>query len=396
MTVSRATRIERLAAVCAVTALIAAWVAGAVLSGRDETPLLRDALPAADRFESRGPRMFAAYRAGEALGYVATGEADGYGGPIRVAVAVNLTGTVIGTSVIGHTETPSFFSRVASRGFLQRFAGKSYTERFEVGADLDGITGATVTSRALAEAVRSSARLVAGSALGLPVADPPPPVVRFGGPEIAVLLLYAAGFVGHRRRFRYRAVLRWGTLVTGLFVLGFWYNVPLTLSKISSMLMGYWPAWQGNLYWYFLIGGVLVIATVDGKNGYCDWFCPFGAAQECMGAIGGARHAVARRHRATLAWVQRGLAWTALMLAFLFRNPGMSSYEVFGTLFSFTGSAVLFSVLALVLLLALFVKRPWCHFLCPLHPVYEVIHLLRDWVLSPWTRRPRPGSVPST
>ena len=37
------------------------------------------------------------------------------------------------------------------------------------------------------------------------------------------------------------------------------------------------------------------------------------------------------------------------MLAFLFRNPGISSYEVFGALFAFTGSTVLFALLGIVL-----------------------------------------------
>jgi polyferredoxin len=185
-------------------------------------------------------------------------------------------------------------------------------------------------------------------------------------------------------------------LLTGLFVLGFWYNMPLTLSKVSSLLLGYWPAWQSNLYWYFLIGGILLIATVDGKNSYCAWFCPFGAAQECMGAIGGARHTVARRVGRSLTWVQRALAWAALALAFLFRNPGMSSYEIFGTLFSFTGSAVLFLVLAVVLLLSLFVKRPWCNFLCPLNPVYDLVHLLRAWIIRTWKSRRAPVSALST
>ena len=86
--------------------------------------------------------------------------------------------------------------------------------------------------------------------------------------------------------------------------------------------------------------GEVIISTADNKNAYCAWFCPFGAAQECMAAIGGATLSVPHRHRRRLAWIHRGLAWLALMLAFLFRNPGLSSYEVFGAAFAFTGSSV--------------------------------------------------------
>ena len=88
----------------------------------------------------------------------------------------------------------------------------------------------------------------------------------------------------------------------GLVVLGFLYNSPVTLAYITKLLLGYWPQWQTNLYWYFLIGGILFVFTVDNKNPYCQWICPFGAAQECMGVIGGARSRGSRRFATVLRW----------------------------------------------------------------------------------------------
>src|SRR5690606_31513938 len=112
-------------------------------------------------------------------------------------------------------------------------------------------------------------------------------------------------------------------------------NAPLTLAYFTKAILGYWPQWQTNLYWYFLLGGILFVFTVDNKNPYCEWFCPFGAVQECLGAIGGAKTLTPRRHRAWLNWLQRGLALGAILLGVFFRNPGLSSYELFGTLFGF-------------------------------------------------------------
>jgi hypothetical protein len=385
----RTRRVDRAAAAGAVATLVVAWLVGAALSREDITPFLGEALPDADRFERLAGDTFAASRGEERLGYVAAGHGAGYGGPITVAVAVDDEGVVRGTTIVAHRETPSFFGRVARSGLRERLAGKVYVEPFELDVDVDGVTGATATSRALAEAVRSGSRRVATERLGRTLPEPVPPPVRFGAPEIAVLALYAVGFVGQRRRLRFRTALRWVTLLTGLFVLGFWLNVPLTISKVSSFLLGFWPQWQTNLYWYLLMGGILFIATVDNKNGYCAWFCPFGAAQECMAVIGGARLSVPRKHRRRLVWIHRGLAWLALMLAFLLRNPGVSSYEVFGALFAFTGSTVLFALLGIVLVVSLFVKRPWCRFLCPLDPVYDVVRLGRTWALEQWSRTRR-------
>jgi len=389
-------REDRLAALAAVATLALAWLAGAALSRQDVTPFLHDALPDAERFEPRAGDTFAAFHGDELLGHVATGEAAGYGGPLAVAVAVDGEGGVQGTAIVAHRETPSFFQRVARSGLRERLVGKGYADPFELGDDVDGVTGATTTSRALAEAVRDGSRRVALERLGRTVPLPEPPPVRFGAPEITVLALYAAGLVGQRRRLPFRKALRWTTLLTGLVVLGFWLNLPLTISRVSSFLLGYWPQWQTNLYWYLLIGGILFIATVDNKNGYCAWFCPFGAAQECMAVIGGAKLTVARVYRRRLVWVHRGLAWLALMLAFLFRNPGLSSYEVFGALFAFTGSTVLFALLGIVLVVSVFVKRPWCHYLCPLDPVYDVVRLGRTWVLEQWTRTGRRSAASSS
>ena len=106
----------------------------------------------------------------------------------------------------------------------------------------------------------------------------------------------------------------------------------------------------------------MFVFTVDNKNPYCEWFCPFGAAQECMGVVGGAKSTQSQEYRNVFKWSQRGLTWLAIILALLFRNPGLTSYEIFGTLFDLNGSAILFALSGIVLLAALFIKRPWCSF----------------------------------
>ena len=176
--------------------------------------------------------------------------------------------------------------------------------------------------------------------LGLPVPKEMSPNIQFGIPEISLIGLYVVGYFGHQRKFKYTKQARWLSMLVGMIVLGFIYTRPLTLSDISKFLLGFWPQWQTNLYWYLLIGGILFVFTVDNKNPYCEWFCPFGAAQECMGAIGGAKSRSTGSYKNILKWLQRGLAWLAILLALLFRNPGLTSYEIFGTLFDLKGSTM--------------------------------------------------------
>ena len=152
----------------------------------------------------------------------------------------------------------------------------------------------------------------------------------------------------------------------GLVFLGFVYNRSFVLADINMVLMGYLPNWHVHLYWYILIIGLLLFKSKENWNTYCYDFCPFGACQEVLAQIGRAKHKTIRWPK-TMLWLQRSLAIAAVSLALIFRNPAFSSFEIFGTAFDLNGSSYQFAVLAIILLLSIFMYRPWCNYLCPLH-----------------------------
>jgi hypothetical protein len=382
-------RIERILGGIAVITIVVAWVFGAMRAKADLMPAIRQAVPETDHFEELSGELYRAWgdpAEDVLLGYVALGEANGYGGPMILAVAVSPGGEILGAAVASHKETPSWMSRVLESNFVESLIDKPYSDPFDLGNDIDGITGATYTSRAIAEAMMQGSRVVAAY-IGLPTVEQVKPKIVFGVPEIVLLGLFAVGYFGHKPNIKYKKQLRWVSLITGLVVLGFIYNNPLTIAYINKLLLGFWPQWQTNLYWYILIGGILFVFTVDNKNPYCVWFCPFGAAQECMGALGGAKVRASGKYRYFLKWLQRGLAWGAILIALLYRNPSVTSFEIFGTLFELIGSNVQFILLGLVLVASLFIRRPWCTYLCPLQPVDEFIRMTRKWVIGLWLKR---------
>lgn len=84
--------------------------------------------------------------------------AKAYSGEIAVMVGVDAGGRVQGVRVLRHAETPGLGSRYADAEVLKSFyAGHGLHDRDwrvkKDGGDVDAITGATVTGRALAEAV---------------------------------------------------------------------------------------------------------------------------------------------------------------------------------------------------------------------------------------------------
>ena len=89
---------------------------------------------------------------GEVIGYsfiVATPE--GYGGQIKLAVGVTVEGEIAGVDILEMSETPGLGTKAGDEAFLGQFLGRE-AEQFRL-EDIDDISGATVTSNAVKNAV---------------------------------------------------------------------------------------------------------------------------------------------------------------------------------------------------------------------------------------------------
>ena len=374
---------DRVFAVLALFIIIGAWFAGAFRAQADLLPFLKEAFPEADHFTPDSGGNFSAWNAAdeqELIGYVGVDSAHGYGGDLLLAVALALDGSIQSLAVVDHKETAAFFGRVSRRGVLDKLVGKNFADPFVLDQDVDSVTGATFSTRALADAARKASRSVASKNLGFTTAPEPAPKVRWGIPETVLTGLFLLGIIGRLRRFKHTKKARWISMLIGLFVLGFLLNKPFTLVLVNKLLLGFWPQWQLHLYSYILVAGILLITLADNKNPYCEWFCPFGSAQECLAVIGGGKKRPPKNVHNSLRWFQRMIALGAIVIALFFRNPSITSYEVFGAFFHLIGTNFHFILLGIVLVAALFIRRPWCSYLCPLRPVTDYIRLVRNWI----------------
>ena len=91
----------------------------------------------------------------QVVGYAFVGEANGYGGVIRILVGVDeVTDEILNIKVLSHTETPGLGSRIEDESFRSRFIGKTVEDPIAINRDIDNISGATVSATAAADAVR--------------------------------------------------------------------------------------------------------------------------------------------------------------------------------------------------------------------------------------------------
>ena len=138
--------------------------------------LLRQVMPRADRFSEKmgEPLVMQAYRAGGSggsetlIGYVfltsdLPPEPFGYSGPVEALVGMDLEGNVTGVRVMDYWESiqESLGDFLRRRGFQEHFAGKHIGDAFSVYGDVQGISRATISVRALARGVRDASRRVA-------------------------------------------------------------------------------------------------------------------------------------------------------------------------------------------------------------------------------------------
>lgn len=96
---------------------------------------------------------------GKIVGYAFVGEGNGYGGVIRVLVGVDeASDQIVNLKVLNHAETPGLGSRIEEEGFRSQFVGKTVDDPIALNQDIDSISGATISSRAVADAVRTGLR----------------------------------------------------------------------------------------------------------------------------------------------------------------------------------------------------------------------------------------------
>jgi electron transport complex protein RnfG len=94
------------------------------------------------------------------VGFITVGK--GYGGEIKLIIGVDGEGRITGLEVLTHLESPGLGARITEDWFKAQFKGKTVRDKFKVkgpDADLDAIAGATISSKAVAKAVKEGLKV---------------------------------------------------------------------------------------------------------------------------------------------------------------------------------------------------------------------------------------------
>lgn len=80
----------------------------------------------------------------------------GVGGHIEMQVDLDENGAIKNVKILNHNETAEYATGITKPEFLNQFKGKDVNDPFIIGEDIDAVTGATISSKAVSDTLKTS------------------------------------------------------------------------------------------------------------------------------------------------------------------------------------------------------------------------------------------------
>ncbi len=156
----------KLLLICAIVAAIMALIYQLTLPKYEENLQETKNAAVSEIFGMEGLRCEEIYTDGESgavvysvykdtlVGYCVESAAPGFGGDLSVMVGYLPEGSILGVSVVAMSETPGLGSKVGEAAYLEGYRGNR--GELTLGEDVDAVSGATISSKALLSAVNQA------------------------------------------------------------------------------------------------------------------------------------------------------------------------------------------------------------------------------------------------
>lgn len=292
----------------------------------------------------------------------------GYAGPTPVLIAITPEEVIVGIKTLPSKESRNFISKVERSGFLEGFLGYSMSDAAR--RNVDAVTGATFTSRALARTITHAASVYSS------VPEISEGNSSFGKEEIITLFIILAAVIAALTPLK-----GWGLLRTFVLLVSFlWFGI-LKGELISLERIVNWTVRGGSpqgAYGLLLVAVFSVVVSIlFGKSLYCRYICPFGALQEFAGLIKIKKIKIPPSTFAVLARAKYILLLSAAGTLMFFPSADLSVMEPFKVFAFRTAGLFVFLFAGFFVFLSIFFCRPWCCFFCPTGAFLEIFRKKR-------------------
>mgnify|MGYP003417713330 CR=1 FL=1 len=298
-------------------------------------------------------------------------EIYGYNSVTPLNIYLDSCDKIVEVEMCENRESRGYINNVVESGFLDSWDGLTVEEAAK--HHVDAVSGSTFSSTAIAQSLQTRMSLLSQQKARLYSWDWNL-FIRQVCVLIVTVLATICFFMPKRKKFKnseYRGLGDLGTLrrislLLSIAILGFWTNSLLSLSLFCNWLTnGVSLAIQLPI---LIIAALsIILPLVTKKSFYCQYLCPFGAAQEFAGKINFKRSNTCK-DTSNVSTTSKTKAGVGLDLSVVEPFP-IFNYQSIGF-----GVAIF---AAIILILSIFVKKPWCNYLCPTGTLLESFRNLR-------------------
>lgn len=344
------------------------------------------------------PQIFKAMTNDGAVEYIVISDSVGYQSKLMIKTVIDQSAVIKKVDVIEQGETPAFFDKILQSKYTERFEGKTILEPIYIGRakgypgssegmntqnQIDAISGSTISSVAIAEAVSKGVTAVADEVFDKNVSNPFLKMdISLGEVALLVIFLIATASLYIKSINKYRKFI----LLYSVIVTGFYLNKFLTLGMINSLFTGNWPL-INNISWYLLVLGTLAFVILTGKNIYCSWICPYGAMQEVILRFGGLKEIkLDNRIVKVFKLIPPTLAYMAVMIMLYTNEIKTLAYDPFGAVFTLTALPIMWICLPVLIFISLVQNRFYCNYFCPVGFIINSTVKIRNKGVRLWSK----------
>ncbi len=312
--------------------------------------------------------LFVVDRAGRELGYVVRTQPQchdilGYAGVTDALVVLDREWKIVGIRIHGSEDTEDYVKNIAiDRRFLKKWNGLTWDAAADLDlkeAGIEGVSGATMTSMAIARSVKARLQASRDEIVARPV-------LRFGWRDVGmgVVVVLAAVMAFGRAEWRQR----WKRPYQIMLVV---YVGLIAGDLLAQKLLAGWARsgvpWTTAPGLVLLTVAALVVPWAARKPIYCHQICPHGAAQELI-----SHYRPARWQWTLPAGVVRGLEFLpgallllVLVVALLALPLDLAGLEPFAAYVVRSAGWATLAVAGVGLVASIFVPQAYCRFGCP-------------------------------
>lgn len=329
-------------------------------------------------------------------------EIYGYNSVTPLNIYLDSCDKIVEVEMCENRESRGFVNKVINSGFLDSWDGLTVEEAAK--HHVDAVSGSTFSSTAMAQSLQTRMSLLSQQKARLYSWDWNL-FIRQVCVLIVTVLATICFFMPKPKKFKNSESWGLGDLVTlrrislllSIAILGFWTNSLLSLSLFCNWLTnGVSLAIQLPILIIAILSIILPLVTK--KAFYCQYLCPFGAAQEFAGLIKAKDESLKAKDKdkslkskdkslkfslikanvyKVFSVLRKVILLSLLIIFALGVGLDLSVVEPF-PIFNYQSIGFGVAIFAtVILILSIFIKKPWCNYLCPTGTLLESFRTLR-------------------